>query len=341
MPYEPCEKRPGRVGSLSLVRYRNNDYSVPTAYGHRAVMIGGYVDRVEIVCGSEQIACHRRSYAREDFAFDPLRARLLERSRALDQAAPLAVQRRDGFGVLRRLLKPAWASLASGSSCRFCACWKVFPLEVVTAAVGAALARGAIGLMPSSIWCCAGSRRRPPRLDLTLYPYLPKAEVRTTSPGAYLSLLAGTGSMSATPQLLLGHHLKALRLPTFVRRGVRQGGSAMHRRGPRSRPLSAPPGRAGDDRPGTAPGRAAHSGGPFPSVKSLDSCNFTALPSLNKALVLELARCECTGAPRRRDRPQQCRHRRNPPRAGLGPCRLPKGPCSRLHHRRCPGPRAD
>jgi hypothetical protein len=33
--------------------------------------------------------------------------------------------------------------------------------------------------------------RRPPRLDLTLYPYLPKAEVRTTSPHAYLSLLAG------------------------------------------------------------------------------------------------------------------------------------------------------
>jgi DNA replication protein DnaC len=34
--------------------------------------------------------------------------------------------------------------------------------------------------------------------------------------------------------------------------------------------------------------RAAH----FPAVKSLDSYDFTALPSLNKALVLELARCE-------------------------------------------------
>jgi Oxidoreductase family, NAD-binding Rossmann fold len=30
----------------------------------------------------------------------------------------------------------------------------------------------------------------------------------------------------------------------------------------------------------------------FPAVKSLDSYHFTALPSLNKALVLELARCE-------------------------------------------------
>ena len=32
--------------------------------------------------------------------------------------------------------------------------------------------------------------------------------------------------------------------------------------------------------------------GVFPSVKSLDSFDFLALPSLNKALVLELARCE-------------------------------------------------
>ncbi|NTU62916.1 MAG: ATP-binding protein, partial [Chloroflexi bacterium] len=30
----------------------------------------------------------------------------------------------------------------------------------------------------------------------------------------------------------------------------------------------------------------------FPTVKSLDSFNFTAIPSVNKALVLELARCE-------------------------------------------------
>ena len=33
-PYDACEKKAGRVSSLSLVRYRCNDYSVPTAYGH-------------------------------------------------------------------------------------------------------------------------------------------------------------------------------------------------------------------------------------------------------------------------------------------------------------------
>jgi len=32
-PYDACEKKAARASSLSLVRYRGNDYSVPTAYG--------------------------------------------------------------------------------------------------------------------------------------------------------------------------------------------------------------------------------------------------------------------------------------------------------------------
>jgi hypothetical protein len=30
---------------MALVRYRNNDYSVPTRYGHQEVLAKGYVDR--------------------------------------------------------------------------------------------------------------------------------------------------------------------------------------------------------------------------------------------------------------------------------------------------------
>ena len=59
-PYDACEKRPGRVNSLSLVRYRSTDYSVPTAYGHREVLIRGYVDNVVISCGADIIARHVR-----------------------------------------------------------------------------------------------------------------------------------------------------------------------------------------------------------------------------------------------------------------------------------------
>jgi hypothetical protein len=38
-PYEACEKVATRVSSLALVRYRTNDYSVPTRYGHRDVLV--------------------------------------------------------------------------------------------------------------------------------------------------------------------------------------------------------------------------------------------------------------------------------------------------------------
>src|ERR1700728_2553623 len=62
--YEACEKIAATVSSLSLVRYRTNDYSVPTPYGHRQVWVKGYVHEVVIACASEVIARHKRSYER-------------------------------------------------------------------------------------------------------------------------------------------------------------------------------------------------------------------------------------------------------------------------------------
>ena len=54
--YDACDKRPGRVSSLSLVRYCGTDYSVPTWFGHGEVLIRGYVHEVVISCGAEVIA---------------------------------------------------------------------------------------------------------------------------------------------------------------------------------------------------------------------------------------------------------------------------------------------
>ena len=108
VPYDASDKHVSRVSSLSLVRYRTNDYSVPVAYGHRDVLVRGYVGEVVISNGSEVIARHRRSYERDDFVFDPVHyLPLLERKTgALDQAAPLAGwELPEEFGVLRRLLE--------------------------------------------------------------------------------------------------------------------------------------------------------------------------------------------------------------------------------------------
>ena len=42
-----------RVSSMALVRYRTNDYSVPTAYGFQDVVVKGFVDEVVILCGGK------------------------------------------------------------------------------------------------------------------------------------------------------------------------------------------------------------------------------------------------------------------------------------------------
>jgi Mu transposase, C-terminal domain len=82
VPLEACEKRAARVSSTALVRYRCNDYLVPTAYGFRDVVVKGFVDEVVILCAGEQIARHRRAYGTGTFVFEPLRYLRADRDEA-------------------------------------------------------------------------------------------------------------------------------------------------------------------------------------------------------------------------------------------------------------------
>jgi DNA replication protein DnaC len=93
------------------------------------------------------------------------------------------------------------------------------------------------------------------------------------------------------PQVLLGHHLKALKLPTFLREYDKVARDCA---------------REGIDHPSYLLRLAELEliererrmvdrrirEARFPAVKSLDTFEFTAIPSLNKMLVLELARSE-------------------------------------------------
>ena len=147
-PYDACEKKGGRVSSQLLVRYRGTDYSVPTAYGYREVLIRGYVDEVVIACGGEVIARHQRSYAREDFVFNPLHyLPLLEQKiGALDQAAPLVGWDLPAeFATLRRLIEARMAKRGKREFVQVLRLLEVFRLEDVLAAVKEAIARGAVG----------------------------------------------------------------------------------------------------------------------------------------------------------------------------------------------------
>ncbi len=195
-PYDACDKRPGRVSSLSLARYKGNDYSVPVAYGYREVLIRGYVDEVVISCGTEVIARHRRSYEREDLVFDPLHyLPLIERKiGALDQAAPLeGWQLPEVFATLRRLLEARMGKAGKREYVQVLRLLESFPRREVKAAIDQAISLGAIGFDAVKHLVLCRIEQRPPKLNLEVYPYLPRAKVRTTDAGAYMSLLSGAG----------------------------------------------------------------------------------------------------------------------------------------------------
>jgi transposase len=193
-PYDACEKLITTVSSLSLVRYRRNDYSVPTSFGHREVVVRGYVHEVVISCGAEVIARHPRSYERDDFVFDPLHylALIEQKINALDQAAPLTGwQLPEQFATLRRLLEARMGKQGKREYVQVLRLLEAFKIADVTAAVRDAIARGAIGFDAVKHLVLCRIERRPPRLDMTIYPFLPTATVATTKAKAYLDLCRG------------------------------------------------------------------------------------------------------------------------------------------------------
>ena len=174
--YDACEKQSGRVSSLSLVRYRTNDYSVPVAHGHRDVLVRGYVDQVIISCGTEVIARHRRSYQRDDFVYDPIHyLPLLERKPgALDQAAPLqGWALPEEFGTLCRLLESRMGRRGKRESVQVLRLLETFTQQEVQAAVTDAIRLGALSFDAVKHLVLCRLEGRPPRLDLEMYPYLP------------------------------------------------------------------------------------------------------------------------------------------------------------------------
>ena len=167
--------------SLSLVRYKTNDY------GHWDVIVQGYVDQVVISCGSKVIARHIRSYQRDDFVYEPIHyLPLLERKPgALDQAAPLQGWALPGeSGTLRRLLESRMGRRGKREFVQVLRLMEHFSQHEVHHAVREAIRLGALSFdaVKHLVLC---------RLDLDLYPYLPRVWVSTTSTRDYMTLLTG------------------------------------------------------------------------------------------------------------------------------------------------------
>jgi hypothetical protein len=98
----------GQASSLSLVRFDNNDYSVPTAFAHRDITIVASVDEIRLIAVDRLVARHARDWGKERVVYNPLHyLALLERKPGgFDFAKPLENWGLpECFWVLRRRLE--------------------------------------------------------------------------------------------------------------------------------------------------------------------------------------------------------------------------------------------
>ena len=293
-PFEACDQASGRGSSLSLLRYKTNDYSVPVAYGHRDFWIRAYVDRVVIGCGGEVIARHRRSYDRENMVFDPVHyLPLIEKTiGAFEQAGPLAGwELSKAFATLQKLMETRLLKAGRREYVQVLRLLETRDKGQVHPAMTTALQMGIISFGAVKHLALCRIERRPPKLDLDVYPYRPRATVETTSPGSYMCLTSGGELMTEAPQILLNHQLKTLNLPTIPLEYDKQAR------------LWAVEGRDHVqflarlieleliDRQRRMIERWIKEA-KLPVTQSLESFDFAPIPWLKRMQVLELARCE-------------------------------------------------
>ena len=192
-PFDACDQDTGRVSSQSLVRYKTNDYSEPVAYGHQDVWIRGYIHEVVIGCRGEVIARHPRCWDRDEIVFDPLHYLPLieQKINALDQAAPLAEwDLPSEFTTLRRLMEARMIKAGRREYVQVLRLLETFDIDDLHAAVKKALQLGAVGFDAVKHLVLCHVEKRPPKLDLDVYPYLPRANVETTSAASYMALMS-------------------------------------------------------------------------------------------------------------------------------------------------------
>jgi transposase len=191
--FEACRIKNGKVNSESLVRFEQNDYSVPVKYGYKDVVIKGYVDKVVIACGSKTIATHSRSYEKGEKIYDPLHyLPLIERKIAsFTQAAPLKkLVLPESFELLlRRLENNHGIKNGRREYIRILQLLLEFDLTSLTKAVEQAMENGVLEASCIKHIMLHHKEKRPS--PLVIVSHLPKIEMSLPNLHEYSTLLTG------------------------------------------------------------------------------------------------------------------------------------------------------
>jgi len=181
------------ANSLSLVRFDRNDYSVPTGFAHHGVTCLGGIDEVRILCGTDVVATHVRSWDKEGVFFDFRHyLALLERKPgAFDFARPLeGVQLPECLKTLRRRLEADLGHCGTREFIKVLRLLERSTMSELAAAVIEALAIGALGA--DAITCILEHRTEVPigLFSLDGRPHLKEVAVEAPDLTVYRSLTA-------------------------------------------------------------------------------------------------------------------------------------------------------
>ena len=168
---------------------------------------------------------------------------------------------------------------------------ETFSQQEVAKAAKDALRLGAISFDAVKHLVLCRLEGRTPRLDLELYPYLPRVRGERHVRRGLPDLAVGESGMNHRSTLLLEHHLKELKLPSFLREYGKMAAQCAAEGVDHPQYLLRLAEMELIDRHQRMVERRIRAAR-FPAVKSLDTFDFPAIPSLNKSLVMELARCE-------------------------------------------------
>ena len=213
---------------------------------------------------------------------------------ALDQAAPLAGwELPEEFGMLRRLLESRMGRRGKREFVQVLRLVENFRKEEVYEAVRDALRLGAISFyaIKHLVLCRIEGRDRetqPGAVPLPAQGHRDE-DVGQRLHGAHV----GDRAVSERSTVLLEHHLKELKLPTFLREYGKVSGQCAAEGVDHQGYLLRLSELELIDRHHRMVERRIKAAR-FPATKSLDTFDFLAMPSVNKHLAMQLARCAFT-----------------------------------------------
>ena len=195
LPKQPFEARrvtDRTADSQSLVRFDDNDYSVPVRYAHRKLIVVATVEEVRLVYEDRLVARHARCWERERTFFQPIHyLALLERKPGgIDYARPLENWGLpECYALLRRRLEAADTQHGTRAYIRVLRLLEKISLTQLTAAIEYALDIDVIDA--DSIRTIVEHRSDQPveLFPLDGRPHLAHVRVETTDVSSYQVLL--------------------------------------------------------------------------------------------------------------------------------------------------------